>query len=243
MTRKLSGALALAALFFAPARGRPPRIFSSSGPPARSRAGGLGDRPKNRRAAAVRGPGRRRRLCGPLADGDPLGDGQVRFAEFQVWAEPVGNLITGTLVDDLGRRLGPDRVLATPSRLDFSAEYRLTVDVLRFDVDDAGDAVLDARWTLLHGQDGRLVTTRRSQPPTRRRSDILPSSGSPPSTARSKPWPSRSADTISPASRAGGILAACGPEAWIFRAGRLCGPRWAVRLRLGAWPGLDRGCG
>ena len=164
MIRKLSGALALAATFLLCAcSGTPPSHFFLLGPAT----------PEAAPAASATD----QKTGGPLLFVDPVGvaayadrsqmvtrsaDGQVRFAEFQVWAEPVGNLITATLVDDLGRRLGPDRVLATPSRLDFGADYRLTVDVLRFDVDDAGDAVLDARWTLLHGQDGRLVTTRRS---------------------------------------------------------------------------------
>jgi uncharacterized lipoprotein YmbA len=54
-------------------------------------------------------------------------------------------------------------VLATPDRLDFNATYRLTVHMLRFDVDAGGQAVVDARWTLLREPDGRLVTKRREQ--------------------------------------------------------------------------------
>jgi uncharacterized lipoprotein YmbA len=92
-----------------------------------------------------------------------LADGEVRFSEFTVWAEPVGSLITAALVDDLGARLGPDRVMATPSRLDFSADYRLAVDVLQFDVDPAGQAVLDARWTLLAGADEHFLATGRER--------------------------------------------------------------------------------
>ncbi len=162
MTRKLSGALAGAFLLLCGCSGTPPSHFFLLGPAGPEAAPAAS--PNDQKAG------------GPLLFVDPVTvaayadrsqmvtrslDGQVRFAEFQVWAEPVGNLITATLVDDLGRRLGPDRVLATPSRLDFGAEYRLTVDVLRFDVDEAGQAVLDARWTLLQGQGGRLVATRR----------------------------------------------------------------------------------
>jgi uncharacterized lipoprotein YmbA len=92
-----------------------------------------------------------------------LADREVRFAEFEVWAQPIGSLITAALVDDLAARFGPDRVLATPSRLDFSADYRLAVDVLQFDVDAAGQAVLDARWTLVAGADEHFLATGRER--------------------------------------------------------------------------------
>jgi len=85
--------------------------------------------------------------------------GEVRFAEFETWAQPVGSLVTAALVDRLGERFGPDRVMATPQRADFDAPWRLGVDVLRLDA-EGSEAVLDARWTLL-GPRGELVATRR----------------------------------------------------------------------------------
>ncbi|MFO1070157.1 MAG: PqiC family protein [Geminicoccaceae bacterium] len=85
--------------------------------------------------------------------------GEVRFAEFEVWAQPVGSLVTAALVDRLGERFGLDRVMATPQRADFEAPWRLGVDVLRLDA-EGGEAVLDARWTLL-GPRGELQATRR----------------------------------------------------------------------------------
>lgn len=90
-------------------------------------------------------------------------DGQVTFAEFEVWAQPIGSLITAALVDELARRFGPDRVMATPARIDLDADYRLGVDVLRLDTNEAGEVVLDARWTLLGGADQHVVTTRRTR--------------------------------------------------------------------------------
>jgi uncharacterized lipoprotein YmbA len=37
----------------------------------------------------------------------------------------------------------------------------VALDVIRFDVNEGGDAVLDARWTLLAGSSDRLLTSRR----------------------------------------------------------------------------------
>ena len=37
----------------------------------------------------------------------------------------------------------------------------MALDVIRFDVNEGGDAVLDARWTLLAGSSDRLLASRR----------------------------------------------------------------------------------
>jgi hypothetical protein len=37
----------------------------------------------------------------------------------------------------------------------------VALDVIRFDVNEGGDAVLDARWTLLAGSSDRLLASRR----------------------------------------------------------------------------------
>jgi hypothetical protein len=37
----------------------------------------------------------------------------------------------------------------------------VALDVIRFDVNEGGDSVLDARWTLLAGSSDRLLASRR----------------------------------------------------------------------------------
>lgn len=88
---------------------------------------------------------------------------QVAFDDLRTWAEPVTAMITRFLVDELGTRFGPDRVLETPARRDLQPDYRLLIDVLRFDGDQAGLMVVDARWTLLAGSEERLVATGRER--------------------------------------------------------------------------------
>ena len=46
---------------------------------------------------------------------------QVAFDDLRTWAEPVTAMITRFLVDELGTRFGPDRVLETPARRDLAA--------------------------------------------------------------------------------------------------------------------------
>ena len=88
---------------------------------------------------------------------------QVAFADVRTWAEPVTSMITRYLVDELGARFGPDRVLETPARRDLAPDFRLAIDVQRFDGDQAGIMVLDARWTLLAGPDERFLATGRER--------------------------------------------------------------------------------
>lgn len=88
---------------------------------------------------------------------------QVAFSDVRTWAEPPTSMITRYLVDELGNRFGPDRVLETPARRDLVPDFRLAIDVQRFDGDQAGRMVLDARWTLLAGPDDRFVATGRER--------------------------------------------------------------------------------
>jgi uncharacterized lipoprotein YmbA len=88
---------------------------------------------------------------------------QVAFNDVRTWAEPVTSMITRYLVDVLGTGFGRDRVLETPARRDLAPDFRLAIDVQRFDGDQAGIMVLDARWTLLAGPDERFIATGRER--------------------------------------------------------------------------------
>jgi uncharacterized lipoprotein YmbA len=83
------------------------------------------------------------------------------IAQFEVWSDPPADLIARAIVDDLARRFGKDRVMRTPVAHNATPDWQVELDVTRFDVDEAGEAVLDARWTLLSGPAERLAATRR----------------------------------------------------------------------------------
>ena len=86
---------------------------------------------------------------------------RISIHEFEVWSDPPADLIQRALVDDLAHRFGADRVTATPVAHYATPGWQVALDVLRFDVDEGGDAVLDARWTLLAGSSDRLAASRR----------------------------------------------------------------------------------
>lgn len=71
---------------------------------------------------------------------------EFQFAEFDRWGEPLGDVFPRTMVDNLSVLLETDRVFALPRRRSTALDYQVEVQVIRFDADVGGDAVLDARW-------------------------------------------------------------------------------------------------
>ncbi|MBX9698673.1 MAG: PqiC family protein [Acetobacteraceae bacterium] len=98
-----------------------------------------------------------------------IGAFRVSVHEFAVWSEPVADLISNAVVDDLARRFGDDRVLRTPRGRGGAADVRVELDVLRLDVDEAGTATLDVRWSVVP----------MSGQPTQRRERILATAADP----------------------------------------------------------------
>lgn len=89
------------------------------------------------------------------------GSYRISLHEFAIWSEPLGDLITASLVDDLALSFGDDQVMATPIPSYQDPDWRVELDVLRFDVDEAGEAVIDVRWTLLQGYREDLAASNR----------------------------------------------------------------------------------
>jgi uncharacterized protein len=86
---------------------------------------------------------------------------RISIHEFEIWSDPPADLIQRALVNDLAHRFGTDRVMATPVAHYATPGWRVAIDVIRFDVNEGGDAVLDAGWTLLAGSSDRLLASRR----------------------------------------------------------------------------------
>ena len=108
-----------------------------------------------------------RAVVAGYADRSPIvvrqGVAEVAFAEFDVWAEPVAAQVTAVVVDALGHRLGPAKVIPTPARRDREPAFRVGVEVLRFEIGTDNRALLDARWTLLEGPAERFVAAGRER--------------------------------------------------------------------------------
>ena len=88
---------------------------------------------------------------------------QIRFAEFDRWAEPIGEAFQRTLAMNLDGLLEDVSVVVFPFGAGLvQVDYRILGSVSRFDLDDKGNAVLHLQWGIVDSQGNTLTGARRS---------------------------------------------------------------------------------
>ena len=87
---------------------------------------------------------------------------RVVLASFHSWIEPVDSMFTRVLVGNLSSLLATDNVVTVPQRRPLPLDYEVEVDVDRFDADQTGRAVLDARWRVFGADGAELIGEGRS---------------------------------------------------------------------------------
>ena len=90
------------------------------------------------------------------------GGNRMVLADFDSWVEPLQGMFARVLGENLALLLGTDDVLMLPQRRDFTLDSQVEVDVTQFDVDNAGNAVLDARWWVYGRNGDKLLRSGRS---------------------------------------------------------------------------------
>lgn len=86
-------------------------------------------------------------------------DHRLRMTEHQQWGGNLRDDMTRVLAENLGRQLPGDRVLAAPTHLALQPDYRIEVDVQRFEREANGPVKLAARWWIIHGSNGALLAS------------------------------------------------------------------------------------
>jgi uncharacterized protein len=87
------------------------------------------------------------------------GDNRVQVSDHEQWAGNLRQDMTRVLAENLGRLLGSDRVVAVPHTLRTQPEFRVDVEVLRFERAPVGRVRVAASWWL-----SRAVGTVRACP-------------------------------------------------------------------------------
>ncbi|MBI5898211.1 MAG: membrane integrity-associated transporter subunit PqiC [Rhodocyclales bacterium] len=87
---------------------------------------------------------------------------RLQLAEFDRWGGDLREDMTRVLIQNLGRVLGGKQVFAAPLGVVVQPDYRLEVEVLRFERDGGGQVRLHARWWLTRGSDLNLLATHES---------------------------------------------------------------------------------
>lgn len=93
------------------------------------------------------------------------GPARLEVASVDRWAAPLDVLLTSALAEDLRAAVPAREVFGWPWPVGASPEWSVSVDVLRFDGEPDGTAILEARWIVRRG--GTLanqgVTTARER--------------------------------------------------------------------------------
>ncbi len=77
-----------------------------------------------------------------------VGEVELVYSDEHFWAEPLSEGVTRRIREALAASLGVDRVHAAEVRRPAEAYLDLQVNIGRFEVDAAGEAVLVARWVM-----------------------------------------------------------------------------------------------
>lgn len=87
---------------------------------------------------------------------------QVQLDEFNRWAAPLQSNIARVVADNLASILGTARVSLFPQTMSAAADYRVAIQVQRFDTAPGDAASLEALWTITRTKDGTAETGRTS---------------------------------------------------------------------------------
>ena len=73
---------------------------------------------------------------------------QVEIADLERWAEPLKTGIPRLVADTLARELGAATVMTSRQSATLTFDYRVAIDVQRFDFSAGDGAAVDALWTI-----------------------------------------------------------------------------------------------
>jgi uncharacterized protein len=88
------------------------------------------------------------------------GPNEVTFVELHRWAGPLKSEIPRIVADNLAADLNVKRVTAYPQNAGENADYRVLIDIQRFDSTLGESVTIDALWTVKRTSDGALRTGR-----------------------------------------------------------------------------------
>jgi uncharacterized protein len=85
---------------------------------------------------------------------------EVRLDEFNRWAAPLQEDLSRVIAENLVAMLGTPRVTQFPQTLSADADYRVAIEVQRFESAPGKSATLDAVWIVRRTKDGKAETGR-----------------------------------------------------------------------------------
>src|SRR5258708_24991779 len=87
---------------------------------------------------------------------------QVRVDDFNRWSSPLQENLSSVIAENLAALLGSSRVTRFPKTSSADADFRVAIEVTRFESVPGQWATLDAAWTVRRTADGVVQTQRTS---------------------------------------------------------------------------------
>jgi uncharacterized lipoprotein YmbA len=87
---------------------------------------------------------------------------QLEVAEFHRWAGSLKEDFSRVLAENLSVLLLTDRIALFPWKSTTRINYRVTIDVIRFEGAIGGDVTLKTRWTILGGGEKKVLMAKKS---------------------------------------------------------------------------------
>jgi uncharacterized lipoprotein YmbA len=91
-----------------------------------------------------------------------LSENQVSFDESNRWAAPLQDGLCAVIAENLAGILGTPSVTVFPKESGADANYRVAVDLQRFESTPGASAVMEATWVVRRAKDGMARTGRTS---------------------------------------------------------------------------------
>ena len=91
-----------------------------------------------------------------------VGSHELRVAELHVWGEPLDKGVSRLLVQVLQRELAGQGVLVYPGEADETTSLRLAVSLQELESDSAGNALLEAFWSVRDAAGKEVISKRKA---------------------------------------------------------------------------------
>jgi hypothetical protein len=89
--------------------------------------------------------------------------GEVRLADFERWAEPLKGNFSRVLGENLSQLLATDRIAIFPWTGAPQIDYRILVEVIKFDGAPGTAVQLSARWSVIDEEAKKTLTEKKSE--------------------------------------------------------------------------------
>lgn len=87
---------------------------------------------------------------------------ELQLSEFHRWASPLQHNFPSVLAENLSILLSTERVAVFPWKRSTPIDYRVTLEIIRFDCKPGGNASLIARWSIFGEDKKNALSIKRS---------------------------------------------------------------------------------